>query len=153
MSLQTQIKLRNNSYEHTSLQNCMEELAKSFLKISNFHIKFSLMMQNVFIEPVGMFNTENQKGNIALLGKVTSLVHEIEEGMGTIKKVRKDYFDLSEKAEKSQKKLEDLVDKYTRSGKIIEKELKKESQKSADLKMKAGEARFFYEDSVVRKVE
>ena len=140
----TQKSLKDNPYEHPVLLLYMFELTSIFQKISKFNLDISMMLNNNFIEPLSQFQMDSSKHNLKIFKELETLVTSLEKNKKIVKASREAYYQMCSNAEKSEERLKytlDMVDKGTYS----KKDLGKETEKTARLKVFAQEARVDYE--------
>lgn len=74
----------------------------------------------------------------------------MENGRKETEKQKAEYFQLSSNANKSQLKLQKILEKFNSNpDEVFQKELKSETQKTTELKQFAEEAKYEYENKVV----
>lgn len=126
----------------------MEEISKSLLKLSQFNLNLAIVIESTFTEPLEMFHHESFNGNVAMYKQISGLVANVEKARKLTKTAKTEYYQLCSNAEKSQSKLEKIIQKMD-SGSFNKKDLIKETQKSTELKQFAEEAKYDYEGKLV----
>jgi hypothetical protein len=122
----------------------MSELTTIFQKVSKFQMDFSLILNNNFIEPLTQFHVDSSKHNHKLFKDLENLVTGLEKNKKAVKQSRENYYQLSSNAEKAEERLKTIIDKLDR-GAVSKKELSKETEKTAQLKVFAQESKMDYE--------
>lgn len=140
--------LRKNNYEHNALSKYMDSAAVSLNKIANKQVIFSLQIQNVFVEPLQMFHQESYKHNVSIYQKLESLLKGLEVHERTLSEKKKGYYQYSSNAEKSQSRLEKVIEKFN-DGSFSQKDLQREADRATKMKMLAEEARQEYQEILV----
>jgi trehalose/maltose hydrolase-like predicted phosphorylase len=123
----------------------MFELTTLFQKVSKFQMDFSLILNNNFIEPLTQFHGDSSRHNLKLFKELEALVTNLEKNKKAVKHSREAYYQLSSNAEKSEERLKAIIDKLDK-GTVSKKELTRETEKSAELKVIAQEAKMAYEE-------
>jgi hypothetical protein len=122
----------------------MTELTTLFQKVSKFQMDFSLILNNNFIEPLTLFLDDSKKHNLKLFKDLEGLVTGLEKNKKAVKHSREAYYQLCSNAEKAEERLKGILDKLDK-GSISRKDLTKETEKTAQLKVFAQEAKMDYE--------
>ena len=120
----------------------MFELTSIFQRVSKFHLDFSLILNNNFVEPLSQYQKDSSKHNLKIFKELESMVTSLEKNKKSVKATRELYYQLCLNAEKSEERLKYMLDK----GAINNKDLSKETIKTAELKVFAQEARLDYEN-------
>lgn len=126
----------------------MEEISKCILKLSQFNLKLAIVIETAFTEPLETFHHASYKGNIQMYKQISKVVANVENARKETDQAKNEYYQYSSNAEKSQVKLEKIMEKMNQSN-FSKKELVKETQKSTELKQYAEEAKYDYEGKVV----
>lgn len=122
----------------------MFELTTIFQKVSKFHMEFALKLNNNFIEPLNQYHHDSSRHNLKLFKDLETLVTGLEKNKKAVKHSRDGYYQLCSNAEKAEDRLKMIIEKLDK-GSVSKKDLTKETEKTAQLKVFAQEAKMDYE--------
>lgn len=122
----------------------MFELTSVFQRISKFNLEISLLLTNNFIEPLSQFQLDSSKHNYKMFKELETLVTNLEKNKKTVKASREAYYQMCSNADKSEDRLKQILEKVDK-GTYSKMDLGKETEKTAQLKVFAQEAKADYE--------
>lgn len=136
--------MKENPFEQQVLLQYMFELTTVFQKVSKFHMDFTLILNNNFIEPLTQYHADSSKHNLKLFKELENLVAGLEKNKKAVKTSREGYYQLCSNAEKAEERLKGIIERLDK-GSISKKDLTKETERTAQLKVFAQEAKMDYE--------
>jgi tryptophanyl-tRNA synthetase len=122
----------------------MTELTSNFLRVSKFLLDYSLILNNDFLEPLNLFQKDSSKHNLKIFKELEGIVTNLEKSKKLTKGAKETYYQFSANAEKLEERLKSMFERIEK-GQGNPKDLPKETEKVAQMKMNAQEAKIEYE--------